>query len=253
MALPVVSMRWGGGTGGGCHLLPCRLEMRDGFGYRRAAVLLRAAALQWSHASSDGIVLDATSDLLLRLTGTLLDATDQFLEISFCDVEVVVGEVSPCLPGATLHLFPTPLLFGFCGILHIFSWLGDPFDYPARCRLNLTLFGRPAFFGRIYATYMFVFPPSQRGYVLSAIAPMEVDLMPERDHGPSIKDDEQYEKLRRQGMSKEKAARIANTPRRAAGKRVAPWVHMRSGPRTSSTRGPEKLASKAARRWTKVS
>ncbi len=30
------------------------------------------------------------------------------------------------------------------------------------------------------------------------------------DHGPSIKDDEQYEALRDEGMSKEKAARIAN-------------------------------------------
>lgn len=30
------------------------------------------------------------------------------------------------------------------------------------------------------------------------------------DHGPSIKDDEQYEALREEGMSKEKAARIAN-------------------------------------------
>jgi hypothetical protein len=30
------------------------------------------------------------------------------------------------------------------------------------------------------------------------------------DHGPSIKNDEQYEALREQGMSKEKAARIAN-------------------------------------------
>jgi hypothetical protein len=32
-----------------------------------------------------------------------------------------------------------------------------------------------------------------------------------KDHGPSIKDDEQYEALRDQGYSKEKAARIANT------------------------------------------
>ena len=40
-----------------------------------------------------------------------------------------------------------------------------------------------------------------------------------RDHGPSIKDDEQYEKLRKKGESKEKAARIANTPRSRAGKR----------------------------------
>ena len=37
--------------------------------------------------------------------------------------------------------------------------------------------------------------------------------MPTKDHGPSIKDDEQYEALRRDGMSKEKAARIANSDR----------------------------------------
>lgn len=36
---------------------------------------------------------------------------------------------------------------------------------------------------------------------------------------PSVKDDERYERLRQQGMSKEKAARIANTPRTQAGKR----------------------------------
>ena len=39
-----------------------------------------------------------------------------------------------------------------------------------------------------------------------------------KDHGPSIKDDEQYEELRKQGASKEKAARIANTSRQKAGK-----------------------------------
>jgi hypothetical protein len=33
-----------------------------------------------------------------------------------------------------------------------------------------------------------------------------------KDHGSSVKDDERYEALRDQGMSKEKAARIANTP-----------------------------------------
>jgi hypothetical protein len=33
-----------------------------------------------------------------------------------------------------------------------------------------------------------------------------------KDHGPSIKDDERYEALREEGMSKEKAARVANTP-----------------------------------------
>lgn len=39
------------------------------------------------------------------------------------------------------------------------------------------------------------------------------------DHGPSIKDDEQYEALRDEGASKEKAARIANTNRHTAAKR----------------------------------
>ena len=36
-----------------------------------------------------------------------------------------------------------------------------------------------------------------------------------KDHGPSVKDDEQYEALRRQGESKEKAARIANSGSRS--------------------------------------
>ena len=40
-----------------------------------------------------------------------------------------------------------------------------------------------------------------------------------KDHGAQIKDDEQYEALRRQGASKEKAARIANTDRSQAGNR----------------------------------
>ena len=34
--------------------------------------------------------------------------------------------------------------------------------------------------------------------------------MPGHDHGASIKDSEQYEALREEGMSKEKAARISN-------------------------------------------
>lgn len=36
-----------------------------------------------------------------------------------------------------------------------------------------------------------------------------------KDHGSSVKDDETYEELRKQGASKEKAARIANA--KAAG------------------------------------
>lgn len=43
--------------------------------------------------------------------------------------------------------------------------------------------------------------------------------MARRSPGPSVKDNEQYERLREQGMNKEKAARIANTSRTKAGKR----------------------------------
>jgi hypothetical protein len=37
-----------------------------------------------------------------------------------------------------------------------------------------------------------------------------------KDHGSSVKDDEQYEALRDEGMSKEKAARIANAGSRSS-------------------------------------
>ena len=40
-----------------------------------------------------------------------------------------------------------------------------------------------------------------------------------KNHGNSIKDDERYEALRKKGYSKEKSARIANTPASVAGKR----------------------------------
>ena len=33
-----------------------------------------------------------------------------------------------------------------------------------------------------------------------------------KDHGPSIKNDKQYEGLRKKGMSKQRAASIANSP-----------------------------------------
>ncbi len=39
-----------------------------------------------------------------------------------------------------------------------------------------------------------------------------------KDHGPSVKDDERYEALRREGASKEKAARIANAGKSASKK-----------------------------------
>lgn len=38
----------------------------------------------------------------------------------------------------------------------------------------------------------------------------EEEHMPDKDPGPSIKNKKQYEALRKKGMSKEKAARIAN-------------------------------------------
>lgn len=40
-----------------------------------------------------------------------------------------------------------------------------------------------------------------------------------KSHGTSVKDDRQYETLRKQGMSKEKAARIANTNRGKSSRR----------------------------------
>lgn len=43
--------------------------------------------------------------------------------------------------------------------------------------------------------------------------------MTTQNHGASIKDDDQYEALRNQGVSKEKAARIANTSRHAVGEK----------------------------------
>ena len=43
--------------------------------------------------------------------------------------------------------------------------------------------------------------------------------MPQKTPGPSVKDPEQYEALRDQGASKEKAARIANTDRQSAAKK----------------------------------
>ena len=43
--------------------------------------------------------------------------------------------------------------------------------------------------------------------------------MATKDHGPSVKDDKQYEALREQGASKEKAARIANSDRQSSAKK----------------------------------
>ena len=43
--------------------------------------------------------------------------------------------------------------------------------------------------------------------------------MATKDHGPSVKDDKQYEALRDRGESKEKAARIANSDTHSTAKK----------------------------------
>ena len=40
-----------------------------------------------------------------------------------------------------------------------------------------------------------------------------------KDHGPTVKNDRQYEKLREKGASKQKAARIANSPTKSTSRR----------------------------------
>ena len=71
-----------------------------------------------------------------------------------------------------------------------------------------------------------------------------------KDHGPSVKDDKQYEGLRKKGMSKERAAKIANTPNaskraeRTAGRRFEPEqqeqrLGQRRQPRPEAGGGPQ--------------
>jgi len=63
------------------------------------------------------------------------------------------------------------------------------------------------------------FAAAQSGIsALGRIREKEVETMA-KDHGSSVKDDEQYEALRREGASKEKAARIANADRSQTGKK----------------------------------
>jgi hypothetical protein len=63
-----------------------------------------------------------------------------------------------------------------------------------------------------------------------------------KDHGPSVKNDKQYEGLRKKGMSKGRAARIANSPgsSRRGGKSSG------SGTRRRSTSQGGTKAQKAA-------
>lgn len=67
-----------------------------------------------------------------------------------------------------------------------------------------------------------------------------------KDHGPQIKDDATYEALRDKGMSKEKAARIANAqanPNIIRARKAASSLHTRSGRKISSTAARGRSAS----------
>ncbi|MEA2298817.1 MAG: hypothetical protein QOF77_1753 [Solirubrobacteraceae bacterium] len=56
-----------------------------------------------------------------------------------------------------------------------------------------------------------------------------------KDHGPSVKDDKQYEGLRQKGMSKSRAAAIANSP--GASKKGGENSHGEGNGQSSKNRG----------------
>lgn len=74
-----------------------------------------------------------------------------------------------------------------------------------------------------------------------------------KDHGPSIKNDEQYEALRKKGMSKERAARIANDPNssskggKASGSDVRPNATKQGGTKAQKAEAGRKGGKAAAR------
>lgn len=57
-----------------------------------------------------------------------------------------------------------------------------------------------------------------------------------KDHGPSVKNDKQYEGLREKGMSKSRAAAIANTP--DASKKGGKNSHSGGSGQSSRSSGP---------------
>jgi hypothetical protein len=73
-----------------------------------------------------------------------------------------------------------------------------------------------------------------------------------KDHGPSIKDDKQYEGLRKKGMSKERAAKIANTPDaskrggESAGSGVKRRARSQGGTRAQKAAAGRKSAKKSS-------
>src|SRR3954470_20254095 len=71
-----------------------------------------------------------------------------------------------------------------------------------------------------------------------------------KDHGPSIKDDKQYEGLRKKGMSKSRAAAIANDPdsSKKGGERSHSGGSSRSKKSSGSGSGGNSAQKKAAGR-----
>jgi hypothetical protein len=57
-----------------------------------------------------------------------------------------------------------------------------------------------------------------------------------KDHGPSVKNDKQYEGLRKKGMSKSRAAAIANTP--DASKKGGKRSHKGGSSQSRTSSGP---------------
>lgn len=74
-----------------------------------------------------------------------------------------------------------------------------------------------------------------------------------KDHGSSIKDDEQYEKLREKGESKQKAARIANTGRSKAGKRGGESPSYEDWSKEDLQERAREIGSRDVPRWTRTS
>ena len=71
-----------------------------------------------------------------------------------------------------------------------------------------------------------------------------------KDHGPTIKNDEQYEGLRKKGMSKSRAAAIANTPGASSkgGKRSHSGGSSQSGKSSGPGSGGNRAQKQAAGR-----
>jgi len=70
-----------------------------------------------------------------------------------------------------------------------------------------------------------------------------------KDHGKQIKDDEKYEALRDEGMSKEKAARIANTPN--ASKKGGKASSLEERTKDELTKEAKKIGLKGYSKWNK--